>query len=176
MPVPFFAARGSLVAAGVLSVLAATAARGHSMRENGMAPGSMPGHHHSDSLWFGAPGAASKVDRTIRVEVKDLSFSPPAVEVKPGETVRFIVSNTSEVEHDFTIGDSKTQDEHGAEMADMADMAAEHAHHPDPNAVFLKGGETKEIVWRFGKAGQIEFGCNVPGHYEAGMKGTIAIR
>lgn len=179
MPIAFFAARGSIVAAGV-SVLAAmasvTAARAHSMHDDGMAPKSMTRHHHSETFWFGAPGKASDVDRTIRVEAKDLSFDPPAVEVKSGETVRFIVSNTSEVEHDFTIGDSKTQDEHRAEMSEMTDMAAEHAHHVDPNAIFLKGGETKEIVWRFGKAGQIEFGCNVPGHYEAGMKGMIAIR
>lgn len=180
MPIPFLVARATSLAAVVLSVVVATAsltaARAHSMHEDGMGQGSTSGRHHSDSFWFGAPGAASKVDRTIRVEAKDLSFTPPAVEVKAGETVRFIVSNTSEVEHDFTIGDSKTQDEHRAEMADMTNMAAEHAHHPDPNAVFLKGGETKEIVWRFGKAGRIEFGCNVPGHYEAGMKGTIAVR
>ena len=56
----------------------------------------------------------------------------------------------------------------------MMDMAA--AHGDDANAVFLKAGETRELVWRFGKAGRIEFACNVPGHYEAGMKGTVSIR
>jgi uncharacterized cupredoxin-like copper-binding protein len=180
MPIPFLAARGSIVAAGVLSVLAATAsvtaARAHSMHDDGMTPGSMTSHHRSETFWFGAPGKASDVDRTVFVDAKDLSFDPTIVEVRSGETVRFVVFDVSEVEHDFTIGDSKTQHEHRVEMSKMTDMAAEHAHHVDPNAIFLKGGDTKDIVWRFGKAGQIEFGCNVPGHYEAGMKGTIAIR
>jgi uncharacterized cupredoxin-like copper-binding protein len=58
----------------------------------------------------------------------------------------------------------------------MAGMDMGQAHHDDANAVFLKSGETKELVWKFGKAGQIEFACNVPGHYEAGMKGVVAIQ
>jgi uncharacterized cupredoxin-like copper-binding protein len=131
---------------------------------------------HAATFGFGAPGRAAHVDRIIRVKAGDISFDPTAVEVKAGETVRFVVTNASEIEHEFTLGDTKTQEEHRAEMAAMTDMAAGHAHGDDPNAVFPKGGETREIFWRFAKAGQIEFACNVPGHYESGMKGTIAIR
>ena len=54
----------------------------------------------------------------------------------------------------------------------MTDMAAAHAHDDDPNAVFLKGGETKEIIWRFAKAGRMEFACNVLGHYEVRHEGN----
>jgi uncharacterized cupredoxin-like copper-binding protein len=126
--------------------------------------------HHA-TFSFGVPGKPAAVDRTIRIKALDMSFDPPAVEVRPDETVRFVVTNVSAVDHDFTLGDSKTQQEHRKEMAAMTDMAAAHAH-KDPNAVFLEGRATKELVWRFGKPGQIEFGCNVPGHYEAGMKGN----
>lgn len=169
MPILFPSAKAALAAAA-LSAFAATAgltaASGHEGR-------------HSATYWFGAPGKPTDVDRTIRVEVKDLSFVPGALQVNRGETVRFVVVNSSEVDHDFTIGDSRAQSEHRAEMAEMASMggmATMHANHVDPNAVFLKARETKEIVWRFTKAGTIEYGCNVPGHYEAGMKGAIAIR
>ena len=79
-------------------------------------------------------------------------------------------------DHEFTLGDAATQAAHRQEMLEMGDMDMGHAHHGDANAVFLKSGETKELVWRFGKAGQIEFACNVPGHYEAGMRGVVAIR
>ena len=44
--------------------------------------------------------------------------------------------------------------------------------HDDPNAKRLTQGKNSEIVWRFTKAGQFEFGCLIPGHREAGMTGT----
>jgi uncharacterized cupredoxin-like copper-binding protein len=181
MPIPPSTARGlTLAALGAFAALAASA------NLSPVAAGSMQDrdmHHHQAGMAmdhhatfsFGVPGKPAAVDRTIRIKALDMSFDPPAVGVRPGETVRFVVSNVSAVDHDFTLGNSKTQEEHRKEMAAMTDMAAAHAHQ-DPNAVFLEGRATKELVWRFGKAGQIEFGCNVPGHYEAGMKGTITIK
>ena len=182
MPVPL-SGRGVAVAAlGVLAALAAAAnltpvAAGSNQGHDAMHGHDMSTMHQPETFWFGAPGKLAEVDRTIRVNANDIAFDPPAVEVKAGETMRFIVTNASEVEHEFTLGDAKTQEEHRAEMAGMTgDMAAMHLNHHDANTVFLEGGETREIVWRFAKAGQIEFACNVPGHYESGMKGTIAIR
>src|SRR5208337_2541152 len=165
MPILPLSAKGD-VAAAVVAFSALVAACGLT------AASAHEGNNHPSTYWFGSPGKAAAVDRTIRVTVKDLSFIPGSLEVKAGETVRFVVVNASEVDHDFTIGDSKAQSEHRAEMTEMAsmgDIATMHANHVDPNAVFVKGGETKEIVWRFAKAGKIEFGCNVPGHYESGM-------
>jgi uncharacterized cupredoxin-like copper-binding protein len=170
MPILLPSSRGAVAAAIFVSALVAT---------EGLTAASAHEGRHSATYWFGAPGKAADVDRTIRIEVKDLSFVPDALEVKAGETVRLVVVNASAVDHDFTIGDSKAQSEHRAEMTKMGpmgDMATMHANHVDPNAVFLKGGETKEIVWRFAKPGTIEYGCNVPGHFEAGMKGAITIR
>ena len=45
--------------------------------------------------------------------------------------------------------------------------------HNDPNAVYLKPGETKELVWKFENVVELEYACNVPGHYESGMKGRF---
>lgn len=42
-----------------------------------------------------------------------------------------------------------------------------------PNSVLLEPGQSEEIVWRFSKKGNIEFACNVPGHYQAGMYGDV---
>jgi uncharacterized cupredoxin-like copper-binding protein len=30
-----------------------------------------------------------------------------------------------------------------------------------------------ELIWRFTRAMTLEFACNVPGHYEAGMVGQV---
>ncbi len=45
--------------------------------------------------------------------------------------------------------------------------------HDDPNSVLVAPGETKELVWRFTKAVELEFACNIPGHYESGMVGKV---
>ena len=36
-------------------------------------------------------------------------------------------------------------------------------------------GETKTLVYTFNEVGELEYGCHVPGHYEAGMKGDIIV-
>jgi uncharacterized cupredoxin-like copper-binding protein len=41
--------------------------------------------------------------------------------------------------------------------------------HADPNMITLAGGQT-------GEAGKIDFACLQPGHYDAGMKGKVAVK
>ena len=52
-----------------------------------------------------------------------------------------------------------------------------HGMHDDPNSVLLEPGKSGEIVWTFPKDADvaIEFACNVPGHYQSGMVGSVAI-
>ena len=45
--------------------------------------------------------------------------------------------------------------------------------HDDPNSVLLEPGKSGEIIWKFTKATELEFACNVPGHYDAGMMGRL---
>jgi uncharacterized cupredoxin-like copper-binding protein len=45
--------------------------------------------------------------------------------------------------------------------------------HDDPNSVLLEPGESKEIVWTFPEKADVEFACNVPGHYQSGMYGDV---
>jgi uncharacterized cupredoxin-like copper-binding protein len=39
----------------------------------------------------------------------------------------------------------------------------------------MEPGETKELIWKFGRAGNLEFACDIPGHAEQGMAGTFRI-
>lgn len=48
--------------------------------------------------------------------------------------------------------------------------------HDDPNSVLLEPGKNAEIVWKFGARAKLEFACNVPGHYETGMKGILTVK
>ena len=47
--------------------------------------------------------------------------------------------------------------------------------HADPNMVTVAPGQTGEVIWRFTKAGSVAIGCLQPGHYDAGMKGSVKV-
>jgi uncharacterized cupredoxin-like copper-binding protein len=129
---------------------------------------------HSEEFEFGDPMEASDASRVIEVAANDdFTFTPASVAITEGETVTFRVTNTGVIPHDFTLGDAHMQDEHEAEMAEMAGDAA--AMHDEPNAFVLGAGETKDMTWHMTETGEIIFGCHQPGHYAAGMKGTISI-
>lgn len=134
-------------------------------------------HHHDTTAQFafGAPAQAGKATRTILIKMGDVTFDPPTVAVRPGEVVRFVITNTSSIDHEFTLGDAATEEDHRKEMADMMDRGESMAH-DDPNAITVKSGQTRELTWKFRQGGQVEYDCNIPGHYEAGMSGLITVR
>jgi uncharacterized cupredoxin-like copper-binding protein len=127
------------------------------------------GHGHGDEI--GKPGIASKATRTVKVDMTDgMRFNPSSIEVKQGETVRFIVTNSGKLKHELVLGTEKELREHYEVMKKNPEM-----EHADPNMVTLGGGKTGEIVWQFTKAGKVDFACLQPGHYDAGMTGAVNV-
>ncbi len=127
------------------------------------------GHGHGDEI--GKPGIASKATRTVKVDMTDgMRFNPSSIEVKQGETVRFIVTNSGRLKHELVLGTEKELREHYEVMKKNPEM-----EHADPNMVTLAGGKTGEIVWQFSRAGKVDFACLQPGHYDAGMKGAVNV-
>jgi uncharacterized cupredoxin-like copper-binding protein len=125
------------------------------------------------SFAFGEPGEPDAADRTVRISALDaFRFDPEQVSVAMGETILFEVTNEGELQHEFVIGDEAFQDEHEMEMAGMGDMVmvADEA-----NAFLLEPGETKTLAWTFTVPGTFLYGCHVPGHYSAGMVGSITV-
>lgn len=43
------------------------------------------------------------------------------------------------------------------------------------NTVEVRPGETGELTVTFDKPGDVVIGCHQPGHYEAGMRATVAV-
>ncbi len=111
-------------------------------------------------------------DRIVTITALDIRYDLPALEVKTGETVRFVVTNKGNSVHEFVLGDAQEQAEHEKMMQSMGGMIMAD----EANAIRLKPGETKELVWTFAKAGTIEYACHQPGHYAAGMVGKIVVR
>ena len=131
------------------------------------------GHEHSHEMSAaGQPGNREIISRTIKINALDtMRFNKKIIQVKPGETIRFVVTNTGKIDHEFAIGTREEQVEHAKMMASMPDMK-----HVEGNVLSLKPGETRELIWQFGKAGAVEIACHLPGHYEAGMKATVNVQ
>jgi len=130
----------------------------------------------------GMPGSAADVKRTIVVVAKDTEFNLKKIQVKAGETIRFVIKNKGELVHEFTIGPPDAQKAHQAEMMKMmnaghlmADKVMGKMDHAHGNSALVEPGKQAEVIWMFAKNETLEFGCNVPGHYEAGMKGKFVI-
>ena len=135
--------------------------------------GHSAGHDHGAAISVaGKPGSPDKVSRTINISTLDtMRYDKENIQAKPGETIRFVVTNTGKIGHEFAIGTREEQLEHAKMMANMPDMK-----HEEGNAVSLEPGETRELIWQFGKAGAVEIACHLPGHYEAGMKARVNIK
>lgn len=136
---------------------------GHGKREHPSAGG------HAAAV--GKPGNPDEATRSIEVEMDDtMRYRPDRIRVKAGETIRFVVRNVGRLEHEMVLGTMEELKEHAELM--RKSPARKHA---EPNEVSVQPGKTGELIWRFTKAGTVHFGCLVPGHFEAGMKGEIAV-
>ena len=132
-------------------------------------------HAHGEETAYGKPGDPKKAARLVQVSMREadgkMLFFPDKVQVKRGEQVRFKLQNNGELPHEFVIATVEENRKHAEEMKKNPDM-----EHDDPNGKRLDPKKGGEIVWQFTKAGEFEFACLIPGHLEAGMKGTIVVK
>ena len=120
---------------------------------------------------WGIAGEARHARRSIKVGMgDDMRFSPDRLEVREGETVRFVIRNTGRVMHEFVIGTRAESARHAELMVKFPDM-----EHDEPHMAHVPPGKTGEIVWTFNRAGQFEFACLIAGHYQAGMVGLVTV-
>lgn len=120
---------------------------------------------------WGIAGERKAANRTIEIRMTDaMRFAPDKLEVRQGDTVRFVHLNTGRVMHEFVLGTRAELDEHAALMKKFPDM-----EHDEPYMAHVQPGKTGEVVWTFNRAGEFDFACLIPGHYEAGMVGHITV-
>jgi len=130
------------------------------------------GHSHSHGASVAPKQEAQMATRTVTVTLSDdMRFTPANWQATSGETVRIQVVNTGKVRHEFIIG---TEAELQAHADDMKKSKAAHHHHGS-NAVSVAPGGQGELLWTFTDAGVLHIACFEPGHYDAGMRGTISV-
>lgn len=123
------------------------------------------------TLW-GIAGNPASITRSIHIDMTDgMRFKPERLEIRQGETVRFVIKNSGRKLHEMVIGTPSALAEHAALMKKFPKMAHDEAH-----MSHVKGGKQGEIIWTFNRPGSFEFACLVGRHYERGMRGTIEVK
>ena len=121
---------------------------------------------------FGIAGKASRVARTVVVDMSDeMRYSPAGIRVRQGETLRLVVNNRGSLLHELVLGTMADLREHAELMRKFPNM-----EHDEPHILHVPPGGSAEMVWRFNRAGEFRYGCLIPGHFEAGMVGTVSVR
>ncbi len=120
---------------------------------------------------WGIAGDMKDAKRTVTINMTDnMRFQPNSIEVKQGETVKFVIKNIGMAMHELVIGTKKDLDEHAAMMLKHPGM-----EHDEPYMAHVSAGKSGEIVWNFNRPGDFEFACLIAGHYQAGMVGKIKV-
>jgi uncharacterized cupredoxin-like copper-binding protein len=120
---------------------------------------------------WGIAGDAKAGIRTVEFRMTDnMRFTPDRLEVKQGETIKFVLRNNGAVTHEFVLGTKKELDEHAALMVKFPTM-----EHSEPYMAHVAPGKTGEIIWTFNRAGDFDFACLIAGHYSAGMVGKVKV-
>ena len=137
-----------------------------------LASGTHSHGHEAMKYSVGEPGENSP-DRVISVSMRDtmrFEFAPDFDSLKDCETIEFRVRNDGNIQHEFSVGNAEDQVKHAQMMQTMPGMK-----HNDPNTVSLASGESASLSWKFMGKDTVVFACNIPGHFEAGMKHILAI-
>jgi uncharacterized cupredoxin-like copper-binding protein len=121
---------------------------------------------------WGIAGDTKAAKRTIEIRMSDkMRFTPDRIEVRQGETIRLVHRNEGQLMHEFVLGTRQELDEHAAMMKKFPNM-----EHDEPYMAHVAPGKTGEIIWTFNRAGEFDFGCLIPGHYDAGMVGKVVVK
>jgi uncharacterized cupredoxin-like copper-binding protein len=132
-------------------------------------------HEGHGAFSAGEPGNPKKPARTIKIAMREdgdrMTFEPSRIEVRRGEQIRFILDNDGLKNHEFVLATAAENRKHAELMKKYPDM-----EHADPNGRSVAPYNRGEMLWKFTKAGEFEFACLIPGHYEAGMFGKIIVK
>ena len=159
-------APGASSAASASGSAAASGAPAASASTSGTASGAPSTSSAPSASGAGAGGgAANEIDL---IETSSLQITNPSgqvvasITVQKGHTYHFKITNTAGFVHNFYVG--KLSDLEAGSIANLTGTGD-----------FTSG--TREFDYTFSDtSAPLGFGCMVPGHYQAGMKGTFAVQ
>ncbi|WP_344802288.1 hypothetical protein [Allohahella marinimesophila] len=131
-------------------------------------------------------------DQTIRLAMDDDRFDGQAGEVHAGDTVRFVITNRSGLDHGFMVGErdefsiATTAYIHEAEASDggghrhklpeSADAASPLVKQVSESpSLDIPSGLTRELLVHFPRPGEFRFTCPLDNHADSGMSGIVNV-
>jgi nitrite reductase (NO-forming) len=96
------------------------------------------------------PTTTQNLTTQVAVTATEFKFSPTSFQVPVGQKISFTLQNSGVVEHDLTVLNT-------------------------PFALHTSPGQSATGEYTFDKPGVLDFICSVPGHKDAGMKGTLTV-
>lgn len=111
-------------------------------------------------------GSTSGPTAEISADMTDLMFTPTNFEVPAGAEVTLKLTNSGAVEHNFVILKQDAVYTSGADIK------------PEDIIIDAKlaAGTSGEFTFKIDEPGEYNVVCNVPGHLEAGMVGTLTVK
>jgi uncharacterized cupredoxin-like copper-binding protein len=112
--------------------------------------------------------------RRVEVDAAEMAFDPDSIDVTPGETVEFVISNSGALAHEFVVTNQEEIDEHLEAGHEEGHDEGEEGHDEAPLEVAVEPGETQTLVVTFDETDHMaRFACLIEGHFEAGMHGDF---
>ena len=120
---------------------------------------------------WGIAGDASAARRTVSPRLTLMrSGVKRMLSLMSRVMVRLRVANKGQVMHEIVLGTPASLDEHAQMMLKFPTM-----EHGEPYMAHVSPGKSGDLVWNFNREGSFDFACLIPGHYQAGMRGTITV-
>jgi len=108
--------------------------------------------------------------KELTIELSEFAFTPKDITLEAGQPYVLKVVNKGTVKHEFTA-----EDFFGSVAFRKAEDASAEFKAPAPREVEVFAGKTIELYLIPTRAGTYELVCEIEGHFEAGMFGTITV-
>lgn len=127
------------------------------------------------ALAFLASACASQPTgaQVVPIELAEFAIHSPITAFKVGTPYRFVIKNVGAVDHEFVLttqGEQHHMDEMGDASGEDSMNGGLHVSQDQ-----LTPGATITVEFTFDQVGDFQFGCYIPGHYEAGMFTQISV-
>lgn len=123
----------------------------------------------STPIDIGQKGDANTISREVDIIITDnLKYDPNHIIVRQNETIKFNIVNNSLVKQDWSLGDAN----------ELRQLATQKVLDPETlinPLLMLEPGEKGEVIWRFTRAGSVDFASLQAGYYGAGLVGRVIV-
>jgi uncharacterized cupredoxin-like copper-binding protein len=109
----------------------------------------------------------------IEVKAAEFTYTPAEIQVQAGQTVELTLTNLGSVEHAFTVLDMPIEE--GTVVSTPAGHAVATLVPATTVHVAAAAGESASVVFTPTEPGSYAIECDIPGHRENGMVGTLVV-